>query len=105
VVINPNPVVVYLQAGGTCLPVTLTLINLSDQVVTWNANPFDADKAYISVDNMNTEQGTLDPSGLPNDTKVIKISCTGALVREKLYHISVYYNNVAVNVAVNVRHQ
>jgi hypothetical protein len=104
VVVNPNPVIAYLQGGaGTCKPTTLTLINLSSQVVTWNANPFDVDKPHIHLDNLTTDQGTLDPEGLPNDTKVIQITCIGAQAGEKLYHISVYYNGVAVNVPVTVR--
>jgi zinc-ribbon domain len=104
VVVNPNPVIAYLQGGGgTCKPTTLTLINLSSQVVTWNANPYDADKPHIHLDNLTTDQGSLDPEGLPNDTKVIQITCIGAQVGEKLYHISVYYNGVAVNVPVTVR--
>ncbi|HEY5004270.1 MAG TPA: zinc-ribbon domain-containing protein [Ktedonobacteraceae bacterium] len=104
VVVNPNPVIAYLQGGaGTCKPTTLTLINLSSQVVTWNANPYDIDKPHIHLDNLTTDQGTLDPEGLPNDTKVIQITCIGAQAGEKLYHISVYYNGVAVNVPVTVR--
>jgi hypothetical protein len=104
VVDNPNPVIAYLQGGaGTCKPTTLTLINLSSQVVTWNANPYDIDKPHIHLDNLTTDQGTLDPEGLPNDTKVIQITCIGAQAGEKLYHISVYYNGVAVNVPVTVR--
>lgn len=104
VVVNPNPVIAYLQAGGTCQPVTLTLINLSGQIVTWNANPYDADKPHIHLDGQTTDQGTLDPEGLPNDTKVIQITCIGAQTGEKLYHISVYYNGVAVNVPVTTRY-
>jgi zinc-ribbon domain len=103
VVVNPNPVIAYLKGSGICLPTTLTLINLSNQVVTWNANPYEVDKPHIHLDNLTTEQGTLDPEGLPNDTKVIQISCIGAQVGEKLYHISVYYNGIAVNVPVTVR--
>jgi len=103
VVVNPNPVIAYLKGNGVCQPVTLTLINLSDQVVTWNANPYDADKPHIHLDNQTNDQGTLDPSGLPNDTKAIQITCIGAQVGEKLYHISVYYNGIPVNVPVTVR--
>ena len=104
VVVNPNPVIAYLQGGnGSCKPTTLTLINLSSQVVTWNANPYDIDKSHIHLDGLTTDQGTLDPEGLPNDTKVIQITCIGAQAGEKLYHISVYYNGVAVNVPVTVR--
>ncbi len=104
VVVDPNPVIAYLQGGGTCQPVTLTLINLSNQVVTWNANPYAVDKSHIHLDGQTTEQGTLDPVGLPNNTKVVQITCIGAQVGEKLYHISVYYNGVAVNVPVSVRY-
>ncbi len=104
VVVNPNPVIAYLQGGnGSCKPTTLTLINLSSQVVTWNANPYDIDKPHIHLDGLTTDQGTLDPQGLPNDTKVIQITCIGAQAGEKLYHISVYYNGVPVNVPVTVR--
>jgi hypothetical protein len=104
VVVNPDPIIAYLQGSGTCLPVTLTLINLSDQVVTWNANPYAVDMPHIHLDGQTSEQGTLDPVGLSNDTKVVKITCIGAQVGEKLYHISVYYNSVAVNVPVSVRY-
>jgi hypothetical protein len=104
VVVNPDPVIAYLQGGnGSCKPTTLTLINLSSQVVTWNANPYDIDKPHIHLDNLTTDQGTLDPEGLPNDTKVIQITCIGAQAGEKLYHISVYYNGIPVNVPVTVR--
>jgi hypothetical protein len=104
VVVNPDPIIAYLQGTGTCLPVTLTLINLSDQVVTWNANPYEVDKPHIHLDGLTSEQGTLDPVGLPNNTKVVQITCIGAQVGEKLYHISVYYNGVAVNVPVSIRY-
>ncbi len=104
VVVNPNPVIAYLQGGGTCQATTLTLINLSSQVVTWNANPYDVDKSHIHLDGQTSEQGTLDPVGSPANTKVVHITCIGAQVGEKLYHISVYYNGVAVNVPVSVRY-
>jgi hypothetical protein len=104
VVVNPDPVIAYLQGSGTCLPVTLTLINLSNQVVTWNANPYAVDMPHIHLDGQTSEQGTLDPVGLSNNTKVVKITCIGAQAGEKLYHISVYYNSVAVNVPVSIRY-
>jgi hypothetical protein len=104
VVVNPNPVIAYLQGGGTCQPATLTLINLSSQIVTWNANPYDMDKPHIHLDGLTTDQGTLDPEGQATDTKVIQITCIGAQAGEKLYHINVYYNGVAVNVPVSIRY-
>lgn len=103
VIVDPDPVIAYLQGGGTCQPVALTLINLSNQVVTWNANPYDVDKPHIHLDGQASAQGTLDPVGLPHNTRVIQITCIGAQTGEKLYHISVYYNGIAVNVPVSVR--
>ncbi len=103
-VVNPNPVIAYLQGGGTCQPATLTLINLSNQVVTWNANPYAVDKSHIHLDSQTSEQGTLDPVGLPANIKVMQITCIGAQAGEKLYHINVYYNGVAVNVPVSIRY-
>ncbi|MBV9711351.1 MAG: hypothetical protein JO011_10630 [Ktedonobacteraceae bacterium] len=104
VVVDPNPVIAYLQGGGTCQPATLTLINLSNQVVTWNANPYYVDKPHIHLDGQTTDRGTLGLVGQPDNTKAIQITCIGAQVGEKLYHISVYYNGVAVNVPVSIRY-
>ncbi len=96
VVVNPNPIIAILQPGGagTCQPTTLTLINLSNVVVTWAANPYAADQAHIHLDGQPTTQGTLQPSGAAQsqDIKVLHISCLNAQPGEKLYHITVSYN-------------
>ena len=102
VIVNPDPVIAQFQPGGFCSPTTLTLINLSNQLVAWSAST--PAQAHVHLDNQGFEQGTLQPSGQPGDTKVIMISCTGAQVGEKLYHINVFYNNIHVDVPMSIRH-
>lgn len=103
VVVNPNPLNAVLGPGNTCLSgTTLTLINLGNVYVTWNANPFAPDQSHIHLDNQPTAGGTLSPSGLNGDTKVIAVTCIN-VHPGTVYHITVSYNKVEQDVAVSVR--
>ncbi|MBV8695909.1 MAG: zinc ribbon domain-containing protein [Ktedonobacteraceae bacterium] len=107
VVVNPNPIITIIQGGGTCLPTTLTLINLSNQTIAWAANPYDKDQPYIHLDGQPTAQGTLSPSGQDGDSKALQLSCIGVHLGENLYNITVSYNvnagGASLNVPVSVR--
>lgn len=106
VVLNPDPIIAYLQPGGagTCQPATLTLINLGQKTVTWTATLGAGDDAYIHIDGA---QGTLQSGGLSGDSRVLNITCSGAQIGEKLYHISVSYNSnagvVTQDVPISIR--
>jgi hypothetical protein len=107
VVVNPNPIIAIIRGGGTCLATTLTLINLSNQMITWAANPYVKDQAYIHLDGQPAAQGTLSPSGQDGDSKALRLSCTSVHVGEKIYNITVSYNvnagGASLNVPVSVR--
>lgn len=94
VAITPNPIVALLKpaAQGECQDISLTLANLSDQVVFWNANPFTDDQNHIHLNDQPTANGILQPVGQDGDTAVVKITCINVRLGEKLYNITVSYN-------------
>jgi hypothetical protein len=97
VVVSPSPLNLILSGGASCLPTTLTLINLSDDVVTWSANP---DNGSVLLD---AKQGVLNPSDAEGNNKVIKITCGGVKMGEGFTVVRVYNNGVEQVIPVNVR--
>lgn len=97
-VISPNPLVVIPAGGGACVSTTLTIVNLSNQSVIWNANP---DNNNVQLD---SKAGQLDPAGGAADTKTINITCGGiGQTTENFATINVYFNKQHVAVPVHVR--
>jgi hypothetical protein len=103
VVVNPNPIIAQLAPGDTCKPTTLTLINLSNKFISWSATPYAPDQAHIHLNNKPTEQGQLQPTGMPGDTEVLALTCITVHLGEQLYHITVYYDNVPQDIPVSIR--
>jgi hypothetical protein len=93
-VFSPNPIIAQVGSGNTCQPgVTLTLINLGTEVITWAVNPDDNIKSNImfTVNGQLLESGTLLPSGQPGDTQVLTLQCKDIKVGRP-YHVSIYAN-------------
>ncbi len=100
-VINPNPVTAGIQAGGTC-QATLTLIDLSNTPVQWEAKVDDTfSQHHITINGRADVLGSLDPGGPTGSTQVLKLACTGANLNDT-YHITVYYDNMAQHIPVNI---
>lgn len=102
-VVNPNPLVALVQPTNpsACQPDTsLTLINLSSSVVNWTAQGDDAFTTnHIHINGQTAVSNTLQPGA----TIVLNISCLGVTIGEKLYHITVYYGNLAQHIPVSIR--
>jgi hypothetical protein len=99
-VVNPNPVVATYQAGGTCGPTTLTLIDLSVVPVIWNASgdtPLDAQ--HISINGKANATGTIDPAAPTGTTVVLNLTCTNVNLNDT-YHVTVYYDNMAQHITI-----
>jgi len=97
-VFSPNPIIAQLGPGNTCKPgVTLTLINLGTEVITWTVNP-DVDIQnnikFVNKDGQLLQSGTLLPSGTPGDTQVLTLQCNAIQVGHE-YHVSVYANDIS----------
>ncbi len=95
-VFSPNPIIAQVGPGNTCQPgVTLTLINLGTEVITWAVNPDGNIQNNIKfvnpVNGQLLESGTLSPSGQQGDTQVLALQCN-AIQRGRPYHVSVYAN-------------
>ncbi len=92
-VFSPEPIITQLGHGNTCQSgVTLTLINLGTDVITWAVNPDDNIKGNIAF--LPMEQGTLAPSGMQGDTQVLTLQCHNVQVGRQ-YHVSVYANGIS----------
>jgi hypothetical protein len=97
-VLSPNPIIAQLGPGNTCQPgVTLTLINLGTEVITWAVNPDGNIQNNIKfvnpVNGQLLQSGTLLPSGQQGDTQVLALQCN-AIQRGRPYHVSVYANGI-----------
>ena len=101
-VFSPNPIIAQVGPGNTCQPgVTLTLINLGTEVITWAVNPDGNIQNNIKFVNPVNGQllqsgtllpsGALLPSGKPGDIEVLALQCN-AIQRGRPYHVSVYAN-------------
>ncbi len=100
-VINPNPVITAIQAGGTC-QATLTLIDLSSTPILWEAKVDDTfSQRHVTINGQSDLHGSLNPGGPNNSTQVLKLACTGANLNDT-YHITVYYDNMAQHIPVNI---
>lgn len=102
-IINPNPIVA-LQSQiipGGCQDTTLTLINLSNTPITWDIQTDGFSQQHITLDGKPNEQGQLFPSGLLNDTKVIKIGCKGVQLDQQ-YAVNVFYNRNQQHIPISV---
>jgi len=102
-VFSPDPIIARITAGNRCQPgVTLTLINLSTQVITWKILPDDKVKDNIQfVNTINgkpggppIENGTLARSGQLFDTQVLTLQCYNVQVGHQ-YQVTVYANNIS----------
>lgn len=96
-VFSPDPIVAPLGPGNTCTPgVTLTLINLSTDVITWAVSPDDNIKGNIkfTVNGQVTETGTLQPSGITGDTQVLTVQCNAVRTGHQ-YHVTVSANGMS----------
>ncbi len=90
-IISPNPLVGIQTTPGGCLPDTsITLINLSNAPIDWDAQTDAASQGSITLDGQQEDKGQL-ATFYPNDTKVIKIGCIG-VQPDKHYAINVFYN-------------
>lgn len=100
-VINPNPLITGIMAGGACLPDTsITLINLSNTPVNWDVQGNSSfDQQHILFDNKTGASGML----MPGDTQVLKISCVGVKLGENLYRVTVYYNGQQTLIPISIR--
>lgn len=102
-VFSPNPIIAQIAPGNTCQPgVTLTLINLSTQVIIWAVVPYYSVKDNIRfVNTINgqpggppIQNGTLARSGQPSDTQVLTLQCYNVQVGHQ-YRVTVYANRVS----------
>ncbi len=92
VIISPNPLIAVQSSPGSCQPDTsITLINLSNGPIDWNVQTNGLSRGAILLDGKQEEGGQLDPSGYPNDTKVIRVGCIGMQLN-KQYDVNVFYN-------------
>jgi hypothetical protein len=100
-VINPNPLIAGIIAGGACLPDTsITLINLSNTPINWDVKGNSSfDQQHILLDNKADEGGILAPGA----TQVLKISCIGVKLGESLYRVTVYYNGQQTLIPISIR--
>lgn len=103
IIFSPDPVIAQITPGNRCQPgVTLTLINLSTQAITWRVLPDDKAKDNIQFVNTNNgkpggppiENGTLARSGQLSDTQVLTLQCYNVQVGHQ-YHVTVYANNIS----------
>lgn len=94
-VFSPNPLVATANANGTCQPgATLTLINLGTTVISWSAKPDRQDLIqFVNEQGVETESGTLQPSGMNGDTFVVTLRCSGVKAGTA-YTVRVYANGV-----------
>ncbi len=80
-------------------------MNLNETVINWTVKPSDDYNAqHIHVDGQTTESGTLAPTGLNGDTKVIQLTCIGVQLG-KSYTLTVYYNGQTETIPVNISNQ
>ncbi len=98
-VFSPYPIIAQIGKGNTCNPgVTLTLINLGTEAISWAVNPDDNIKGNIQFVNPATgkqmESGQLAPSGLTGDTQDLALQCNAIQVGRQ-YHVSVYANQMS----------
>jgi hypothetical protein len=98
VVVTPNPVVAFIQPGGTCQPIILAFVNLSNTaVIRWDAKGDDPyDQQHIFLNGRPEAQGSLSPSGQGEDTVALKVACSGVRLGT-VYKITVYYNDIQVD--------
>jgi ribosomal protein L40E len=97
-VFSPNPIIAPVGSRNTCRPgVTLTLINLGTEVISWAVNPDDNIQNNIKfvnpVNGQPKETGSLEPSGLDGDTQVLTLQCYNIQVGRP-YHVSIYANGI-----------
>jgi len=95
-VIVPNPVLASWQAGGTCQPTSLTLLDMSNVPISWQVKE-DADTVtsqHISLNGKTSLAGKLDPNGPAGNTAILQIICYGVNLND-VYHVTVYYNNTS----------
>ncbi len=104
VAVTPNPLVAAIQSGGTCQPIVLILVNLSNTVpIRWDVKGDDPyDQQHIILNGRPEMQGSLSPSGQQENTAVLKIACSGIQLGVT-YKITVYYNNMQVHVPIIIR--
>ncbi|GAC1428854.1 MAG: hypothetical protein NVS4B1_05320 [Ktedonobacteraceae bacterium] len=102
-IINPNPLVALASPTipGGCQDTTLTLINLSNIAVNWEVQANGLSQQHITLDGKPDEKGQLFPSGLPNDTQVIKIGCNG-VQQDMTYAVNVFYNGSQQLIPISV---
>lgn len=75
IAVTPNPLNVISTGSGQCQPTTLSIINNSDEPITWNAN---SDNSNIIKLDMN--QGpALNPSGSAGDSVTLHITCPSGI--------------------------
>lgn len=97
-VFTPDPIYAPVGSGNTCKPgVTLTLINLGTEVISWAVNPDGNIQNNIKfvnpVNGQPKETGSLEPSGLDGDTQVLTLQCYNIQVGRP-YHVSIYANGI-----------
>jgi hypothetical protein len=104
VVVTPSPVVAFIRPGGTCQPIILALVDLSDTaVIRWDVKGDDAyDQQHIFLNGRPEAQGSLSPSGQGEDTVALKVACIGVRLGT-VYNITVYYNDVQIHVPIIIR--
>ncbi len=96
-VFSPNPVVVPLGAGNTCLPTALTLTNLGNTFITWTLVPYNPSikgRIQFIADGKAVTQGVLASSGDPRDTQALNLKCNGVSAGDT-YKFTIYANNVS----------
>ncbi len=103
-VVSPNPVVGILDAGGTCQSgLTLTLINLGNDVITWDLKPVNAgDQGLVQFNGKPEMEGQLNPTGQPGDTMVLNLACTGVHVGQAI-PLRVGYNGLSQTISMHIR--
>jgi hypothetical protein len=104
VVVGPNPLNLTLAGGGTCLKegASLTIINLSDQIITVDLNLDGNAQAHLKLNGQPSAHTQLQPAGNPDDTLVVDVTC-GNVQAGQMYNANVYANGVPQQVIFAIR--
>ncbi len=104
VAISPNPVIGIANADGTCKAgMTLTLINLSNEVITWDVQTSSTqDQNFLQFNGKPGLNGELTPSGQTDDILVINVSCTGVHAGQNI-PLRVGYNGLSQTIPVYIQ--
>lgn len=104
-VFSPNPIITRAEAGNTCQPTMLTLINIGSAYVRWAVVPDVPiqNRIHILDNGKPATQGELTPSGQSGDTQVLTLTCSDVHPGDKPYHITVSANNAHWDAYVYIR--